>query len=125
MSTKPVILFVDDDENIRSLVRYNLKLDGFKVLLAENGVQGFEMAREHVPDLILLDVMMPEQDGLETLVDLKDHPETKHIVIVMLTAKSLVGDMEKAYALGAEHYICKPFEPEELGKILRRKLKMR
>jgi len=83
------------------------------------------MAKTHVPDIILLDIMMPEQDGLETLVDLRDDPVTKKIVVVMLTAKGMIIDMEKAYSLGADHYISKPFEPENLGKTLRRKLKMK
>jgi len=124
MSNKPVVLFVDDEENVRSLVHYNLKLDGFKVLLAENGVEGLAMARKHLPDLILLDVMMPEKDGLEMLVDLKDDSKTANITVIKLTARSKVGDMEKSYSLGADHYIGKPFDPEKLGQILRRKLRL-
>ncbi len=124
MNDKPLVLFVDDEESIRFLVQYNLKLDGFRVILAENGTQGLEMAKEHIPDLILLDVMMPEKDGLEMLVDLKDDPKTASIKVIMLTAKCKVSEMDKTFSLGADHFIGKPFEPEQLGQTIRRKLKM-
>ena len=83
------ILVIEDEEHIRTIISYNLKLDGFEVYLAENGLIGLEMARQIKPDLILLDWMMPGMDGLQVLSELKDNLITKSIPVFMLTAKSL------------------------------------
>ena len=122
MSEKISVLVVDDEEHIRNILEYNLRLEGFEVYLAENGRTAIEHARQKKPDVILLDWMMPEMDGLEVLSELKGDKTTEHIPVFMLTAKGMSSDVGKALLRGADDYIVKPFEPEELGEIVRRKL---
>ena len=119
-STK--ILVIEDEEHIRKVLSYNLKLDGFEVFLAENGMIGLEMAREKKPDLILLDWMMPGLDGLQVLSELKQDEGTKSIPVFMLTAKSMMAEVGRALYEGADDYITKPFDVIELGQILKEKL---
>jgi len=116
------ILVVDDEANIRNLLSYNLKLDGHQVILAENGVEALKKIKEK-PDLVLLDVMMPEMDGLETCSKLKGNPDTRHIPVFMLTAKSQMADIEEAFRLGADDYLTKPFDPIDLNNRILKKLK--
>jgi len=108
------ILVVDDEAYIRQLLSYNLKLDGHDVILAENGLNALEKVKEK-PELILLDVMMPEMDGLETCAKLKGNPDTREIPIFMLTAKSQMRDIEDAFKIGADDYLTKPFDPLDLN----------
>lgn len=119
-STK--ILVIEDEEHIRMVLKYNLKLDGFDVSLAENGIVGLEMARNIMPDLILLDWMMPGKDGLQVLSELKHDETTKSIPVFMLTAKSMMLEVGRALYEGADDYITKPFDVIELGQILKEKL---
>ncbi|MHC4488059.1 MAG: response regulator transcription factor [Planctomycetota bacterium] len=123
MSEKISILVVDDEEHIRNILEYNLRLEGFEVYLAENGRTGLEYARQKKPDVILLDWMMPEMDGLEVISELKRDKTTEHIPVFMLTAKGTSNDLGIALVRGADDYIVKPFEPEELGELVRHKLK--
>jgi two-component system alkaline phosphatase synthesis response regulator PhoP len=116
------ILVVDDEENIRKLVKYNLILDGFEVVLAVDGKDGLEKAVSEKPDLILLDIMMPEIDGLEVCSRLKKNPDTRDIPIFMLSAKGQMQDLEDAYEIGADNYITKPFDVEKLSEIIMFKL---
>lgn len=116
------ILVVDDEENIRKLVKYNLILDGFEVVLAVDGKDGLDKAISEKPDLILLDIMMPEIDGLEVCSRLKKNPETRDIPIFMLSAKGQMQDLEDAYEMGADNYITKPFDVEKLSEIIMFKL---
>jgi len=116
------ILVVDDEENIRKLVKYNLILDGFEVVLAVDGKDGLDKAFSEKPDLILLDIMMPELDGLEVCSRLKKNPETRDIPIFMLSAKGQMQDLEDAYEMGADNYITKPFDVEKLSEIIMFKL---
>lgn len=116
------ILVVDDDPYMRELVDYNLRLDGHEVLLAPAASDGIAMAREQAPDLILMDMMMPEMDGLEALSILKRDAKTSHIPVFMLTAKQRMRDLEQAFLLGADDYITKPFDPAGLGQLVARKL---
>ena len=116
------ILLVEDEDHIRTVVEYNLKRDGFDVYKAGDGAVGLELARRVLPDVVLLDWMMPEMDGLEVLTELKRDKSTAHIPVFMLTAKGMAGDMEKAFELGADDYITKPFDPRLLGQTIRRKL---
>ena len=122
MSEKISILVVDDEEHIRNILEYNLRLEGFEVYLAENGRTAIEHARKKKPDVILLDWMMPEMDGLEVLSELKHDKTTEHIPVFMLTAKGMSSDVGQALLRGADDYIVKPFEPEELGELVRHKL---
>ncbi len=122
MSEKISVLVVEDEEHIRNILEYNLKLDGFEVYTAENGSKGIELARQKVPDVILLDWMMPEKDGLEVLSELKNEKQTENIPVFMLTAKAMTKDVGEALLEGADEYIAKPFDPAELGQIVRSKL---
>ena len=116
------ILIIEDEEHIRTVLNYNLKLDGFEVYLADNGMRGLEMAREKMPDLILLDWMMPGLNGLQVLSELKQDEITKSIPVFMLTAKSMMTEVGRALYEGADDYITKPFDVVELGQILKEKL---
>ena len=122
MNESTKILVIEDEENIRTVLSYNLKLDGFEVYLAENGIIGLEMARDKKPDLILLDWMMPGLDGLQVLSELKQDETTKSIPVFMLTAKSMMAEVGRALYEGADDYITKPFDVIELGQILKEKL---
>jgi len=117
------VLVVEDEEHVRNILEYNLRLDGFGVNLAEDGRKGIELARELKPDVILLDWMLPEMDGLEVLSELKADRETENIPVFMLTAKAMKQDLVKALQQGADDYIAKPFNPAELGQAIRDKLK--
>lgn len=116
------VLVVEDEENIRMVIEYNLRMDGFEVYLAEDGVAGLQLARERIPDVILLDWIMPEMTGLEVLTELKHDKNTENIPVFMLTAKVMTSDIERAFEVGADDYITKPFNPRQLGKIIRKKL---
>jgi len=122
MSEQISILVVEDDEHIRNILEYNLKLDGFEVDIAEDGRKGLELARQIKPDVILLDWMMPEMNGLEVLSELKKDEQTKHIPAFMLTAKALMHDVGQALSEGADDYITKPFDSAKLGQTIRTKL---
>ncbi len=122
MSETISILVIDDDARIRLALEYNLKMDGFEIYQAKNGEEGYQIALEKRPDLILLDWMMPEMDGIETLRMLKGHYETRDIPVFMLTAKNSIGDVDEALSLGADDYMTKPFVVSRLGNIIRKKL---
>jgi DNA-binding response OmpR family regulator len=122
MGDRPTVLVIDDDSGIRTLLHYNLRLDGFTVHIAENGEDGLELARSKHPDLLLLDIRMPGMDGLEVLSEIKNNRKTRNILVFMLTAKGLVSDIEKALEIGADDYIVKPFEANNIGQTLKRKL---
>ncbi len=116
------ILVIEDEERIRAVLKYNLEFDGFEVHLAEEGKTGLRMVREIKPDLILLDWMMPEMDGLQVLSELKHDEATKDIPVFMLTAKSMMGEVGRALYEGADDYLTKPFDVVELGQMLKAKL---
>ena len=111
---KDRILVVDDDPDILQFVEMNLDMEGFDTHTAESGRVALEVARERPPDLILLDVMMPELDGLTVLRRLRSSPATSSIPVVLLTAKALAEDRVRGLDLGADDYITKPFDIEEL-----------
>ena len=108
------ILIVEDEMNIRQLVRYNLEKDGFQIFEAADGLQGLKLAKIEKPDLVLLDLMLPEMDGLEVCRMLKGNPSTAALPIIMLTAKSEEIDKVIGLELGADDYMTKPFSPREL-----------
>ncbi len=122
MNRRISVLVVDDEEHIRRVLEYNLRLDGFEVYLAENGSRAIELAQEIKPDVILLDWMMPEMDGLEVVSKLKQDKTTKNIPVFMLTAKGMMVDVGQALCEGADDYITKPFDPMQLGKTIKKKL---
>ena len=108
------VLVVDDDPVIQRLLQVNFEMEGWKVVIADDGVAGLEAARRENPDCILLDVMMPKKDGLTVAAELKADPETAHIPVVLLSAKAQAGDLGAGMATGADEYITKPFDPLEL-----------
>lgn len=110
----PIVLVVEDEIDIAELIEFNLKKNELDVLLAYDGLAGVEMARETLPDLIVLDVMMPKLDGFGVLKQLKEQEETKSIPVVMLTAMGQPDDRIKGLESGADDYISKPFSPREL-----------
>jgi two-component system KDP operon response regulator KdpE len=105
------ILIVDDEERMVRFIRINLEHDGFRALTAYNGMQAINKARSELPDLILLDVMMPDLDGFEVLRTIR---ETSKVPVIMLTAKGDEDDRVHGLELGADDYITKPFSPREL-----------
>lgn len=119
------ILVIDDEPDIRVLIKYNLEKEGFKVMEASNGKQGIEIAKNSLPDLILLDVMMPQMDGIETCEKLKEAPELKNTMICFLTARGEDYSQIAGFEAGADDYITKPIKPKVLisriNAILRRK----
>ncbi len=112
--TKPNILIIEDEEDIRELVKYNLQRENFAVLEAETGEAGLKMVERTIPDLILLDLMLPGMDGLEICRILKREERTRHIPIVMMTARGEESDIVAGLELGAEDYVVKPFSPKVL-----------
>lgn len=111
---KEKILIVEDEKDIVELLQYNLEKENFKIQSANNGQRALDLARKNHPDLILLDLMLPEIDGLEVCRILKKDPKTSHIPIIMLTAKSAESDKIVGLELGADDYITKPFSMKEL-----------
>ncbi len=110
------ILVVEDDALIRELLKINLEAAGFTIVLATDGFQGLEMARTESPELIVLDIMLPKMDGFKVCRILKFDDKYKHIPIIMLTARIQEVDKETGFKTGADAYMTKPFEPEELIK---------
>ena len=108
------VLIVEDEANIRQLVKYNLEKESFQVLEAEDGLLGLRLAKAEKPDLVLLDLMLPQMDGLEVSRSLKGNPATAALPIIMLTAKSEEIDKVIGLELGADDYMTKPFSPREL-----------
>lgn len=118
------ILVIDDEENIRQLLKYNLETNGYVVILGKSGNEALNLAREHKPDLILLDLMLPDLDGMEVCRRLKNERETTAIPIIMLTARADEIDKVLGFEIGADDYITKPFSIREMmariSAILRR-----
>ncbi len=108
------ILVIEDEEDILNLLQINLESAGYQVFSADNGYDGLKMAREKSPDLILLDLMLPQMDGLEVCRRLKSDEKLKKIMIIMLTAKSEEIDRVVGFELGADDYVIKPFSIREL-----------
>ncbi|MCC2670726.1 MAG: two component transcriptional regulator, winged helix family protein [Armatimonadetes bacterium] len=114
------ILIADDDPSIRELCQVILSNEGFQVLEAEDAVGCVELARASRPDLVLLDWMMPEIDGMDALRMLKEHASTSSIPVVMLTALDGLPQISLATFNGADGYVTKPFEVEDLLSLVRR-----
>ncbi|RJO63266.1 MAG: DNA-binding response regulator [Myxococcales bacterium] len=108
------ILVVDDEEDILELVRYNLTKEGYSVAVCASGEEAIAAAKSNLPDLIVLDLMLPGVDGFEVCKQLRAYPKTAHLPIVMLTAKGEDADIVLGLELGADDYITKPFSPRVL-----------
>ncbi|MEP7199218.1 MAG: response regulator [Chloroflexota bacterium] len=116
----PKILLVDDDAGARRLVEFTLQQEGFEVVTASNGLEGLERAQTTQPDVIVMDIMMPVMGGYEACLRLKEIPTTAHIPILVLTAKGQAADREYSLMAGADGYIAKPAEPQEIAERVRR-----
>ncbi|HCU38081.1 MAG TPA: two-component system response regulator [Armatimonadetes bacterium] len=108
------ILVVDDERHIVRLVEVNLTRAGYDVISAYDGVEALEKVAEDIPDMIVLDVMMPRMDGFEVLKNLQADPKYKDIPVIMLTAKAQDADIFKGWQSGVSSYLTKPFNPKEL-----------
>ena len=126
--TKQYILIVDDEPDILELLRYNLMREGFHVGVAATGEEALKLIRTQSPDLVLLDLMLPGMDGLEVCRLLRGDVATKHLPVVMITAKGEEADIVAGLELGADDYVTKPFSPRVLSarvkSVLRRKRAM-
>jgi DNA-binding response OmpR family regulator len=111
---KPRILVVDDEPDVIELVRFNLQQAGFEILAAESGDEALQKARANAPDLVVLDVMLPEMDGFEVCKRLRIEAATARLPIIMLTAKAGEVDRILGLEIGADDYLTKPFSPREL-----------
>jgi len=113
-TAKKRILIVDDTKDVLQVVSRRLQSWGYEALTAESGEEGLRIAEEQVPDLILLDIMMPKLKGREVCARLKANPKTQKIPVIFLTALGLADHVKAGMDLGADDYIVKPFEPAEL-----------
>jgi DNA-binding response OmpR family regulator len=109
------ILVAEDEQHIRSLIQYKLQNSGYAVTTVDNGADALKKASEIIPDLILLDVMMPLMTGFEVLASLKKNDATKNIPVLLVTAQSREDEVLKGLDLGADDYVTKPFSPNELA----------
>ena len=112
------VLVADDDPDILDLLTLNLECHGYQVYAAADGEEARRLALQLIPDLIVLDVMMPKLDGLEVLAILKHHAQTRDIPVVMLTAKASDSDVWQGWQAGADYYITKPFDLDELMRFI-------
>ena len=108
------VLVVDDETDILELVAFNLERQQFHVLTADNGISAVQIAKEKLPDIIVLDLMLPGMDGFSVFKELRADPRTSGIPVLMLTAKGEVNDRISGLELGADDYVTKPFSPKEL-----------
>jgi two-component system, OmpR family, alkaline phosphatase synthesis response regulator PhoP len=112
--SKQTILVVDDEQDLLDLIEYNLRHEGFDVLTAENGQDGIRIAKEHHPSLVLLDIMMPQMDGIEVCDKMREDPELKTIPIIFLTARSDEKTEIEGLNKGADDFITKPISTSKL-----------
>ena len=112
MDVKPThkVLVVDDEPNIVELLQYNLEKTGYEVKTAYNGQEALDIARQYIPDLIILDIMMPKMDGYQVIRRLKEEERTSTIPVIFLTAKAQMKDVVSGRAMGADDYVVKPYK---------------
>ena len=108
------VLIADDEPHMLRVAELSLRKGGFEILLARDGRQAVETALSEKPDLVILDVMMPEVDGFEALRQLKSMPETANIPVIILTARGQIAARQEAVSAGAAFYVTKPFSPTQL-----------
>jgi DNA-binding response OmpR family regulator len=112
---KPVVLVADDDHDILTLVSFRLERAGYDVVAARDGEEALRLALERVPDLAVLDVMMPKLDGYEVTTRLRQNRATRRMPVILLTARVQEADIARGFEAGADDYVKKPFSPQELG----------
>ena len=115
MKPRYKILVVEDEKNITKVVTYNLEREGYQMITARDGEEGLAKARKELPDLVILDLMLPKLDGLEVCRQLKSDPKSARIPIIMLTAKTQETDRVVGLEMGADDYVAKPFSVRELA----------
>ncbi len=115
---KKVILYVEDEEILRKLVRHTFMGRDYQIVEAEDGAKAVEMAEQLRPDIILMDLQLPEISGYDAIIAIKQNPALKDIPIIALTGFALGGEEEKAREAGCDHYITKPFDPLALVEIV-------
>ncbi|MEA2826887.1 MAG: hypothetical protein QOG43_1326 [Actinomycetota bacterium] len=111
---KLTVLVIDDDPVILELLRVNFEIEGFHVVTAKDGDEGFALAQKLQPDVVISDIMMPRRDGLQLLSDLKSDPSTETLPVILLSAKAQKSEVEHGLDMGADDYITKPFDPIQL-----------
>ncbi len=117
------VLVADDDKNVTNIIRYSLPAEVFEILDAANGKEALGMVFSESPDILILDIMMPDMDGYKVCEELKEHDSTKDIPIIILSAKASVDDKLRAMDMGIDDYIVKPFDPRELNARIKMRLK--
>lgn len=108
------IIIVDDEPNIVMTLEYTFKKNNFEVYIARDGSEAIEILNEVIPDVIMLDIMMPKVDGYQTLKFVKEHNNLKNTKVVFLTAKNKASDIDKGLKLGADKYLTKPFSVKKI-----------
>ncbi len=111
---RKTILIADDESNIIAAIEFLLQQDGHEVLTAQNGEQALRLVEARIPDLVLLDVMMPLKSGYEVCKHIRERADWRHIKIVMLSAKGREAEVSKGVSMGADLYVTKPFSTREL-----------
>jgi two-component system phosphate regulon response regulator PhoB len=114
VSSREKILVVEDEEDLVEMMSYNLGREGFRVMASRNGLEGLRRARRDAPDLVLLDLMLPDVDGLEVCRRLRRDPLTARLPVIIVTAKGEESDVVLGLGVGADDYVTKPFSPKEL-----------
>jgi DNA-binding response OmpR family regulator len=110
----PLVLVADDEDDIRALVSFRLKRAGYEVITAADGEEALLLATTRLPDLVVLDMMMPKATGLEVTRSMREYEETKDIPVILLTARAQEGDVARGFEAGADDYVKKPFSPQDL-----------
>lgn len=111
---KKKILIVDDEPNIVMSLEYTFKKNDFEVFIARDGSEAIEILKSQIPDLVLLDIMMPNVDGYQTLKHIRSNAQTKNIKVIFLTAKNKASDIQKGLTLGVDKYLTKPFSIKKI-----------
>lgn len=112
------LLIADDDPDVRDLLALNFEAEGFQVLCANDGVEAEGMVRNTAPDVVVLDVMMPDWDGLDVLRSLRANPETRAVPVILLTARASDADVWEGWKTGTDYYMTKPFDIDELVRLV-------
>ncbi|MFB6344282.1 MAG: response regulator [bacterium] len=119
------ILAIEDEEDILEVIEYNLEREGYDVLTSQHGEDGYRIIKDRHPDLVLLDLMLPDRDGLDICRDIRDDEEIKDIPVIMVTAKDAESEVILGLGVGADDYVTKPFNPKELAARVKAVLRRR
>ncbi|MEB3178891.1 MAG: response regulator [Nostocaceae cyanobacterium] len=125
MNKLPLVLVLEDNTDNLDLLSYQLEILNLDCICAQEGVEGLYLAKTHEPDVILLDIILPDMDGEEVISCLKQNPKTTTIPIIALTAMAMVKDKQRILKAGADDYITKPYDLEILDVTIRRYLKVK